>query len=67
MHAMRYPCSSSFLDRDASSSSVGLETFPIISGGGMSDDQIRQYGGVDYWMPAAMAGVRLCEELLSRK
>jgi methanogenic corrinoid protein MtbC1 len=42
-------------------------TFPIIIGGGMSDDQIRQYVGADYWMPDAMAGVRLCEELLSSK
>lgn len=40
-------------------------TFPIIIGGGMSDDQIRQYVGADYWMPDAMAGVRLCEELLA--
>jgi len=39
-------------------------TFPIIIGGGMSDDQIRHYVGADYWMPDAMAGVRLCEELL---
>ena len=40
-------------------------TFPILIGGGMSDDQIRQYVGADYWMPDAMAGVRLCEELLT--
>lgn len=39
-------------------------SFPIIIGGGMIDDQIRQYVGADYWMPDAMAGVRLCEELL---
>lgn len=42
-------------------------SFPIIIGGGMIDDQIRQYVGADYWMPDAMAGVRLCEELLSKK
>jgi 5-methyltetrahydrofolate--homocysteine methyltransferase len=40
-------------------------TFPIIIGGGMSDNQVRQYVGADYWMPDAMAGVRLCEELLA--
>jgi len=40
-------------------------TFPIIIGGGMSDNQIRQYVGADYWMPDAMSGVRLCEELLA--
>jgi methylmalonyl-CoA mutase cobalamin-binding domain/chain len=42
-------------------------SFPIIIGGGMIDDQIRQYVGADYWMPDAMAGVRLCEELLKEK
>lgn len=41
-------------------------SFPIIIGGGMIDDQVRQYVGADYWMPDAMAGVRLCEELLSK-
>lgn len=38
-------------------------SFPIIIGGGMIDDQVRQYVGADYWMPDAMAGVRLCEDL----
>ncbi|MGD8402607.1 MAG: cobalamin-dependent protein [Anaerolineales bacterium] len=42
-------------------------SFPIIVGGGMIDDQVRQYVGADYWMPDAMAGVRLCEELLGNK
>lgn len=41
-------------------------SFPIIIGGGMIDDQICQYVGADYWMPDAMAGVRLCEELLRK-
>lgn len=39
-------------------------SFPIIIGGGMIDNQICQYVGADYWMPDAMSGVRLCEELL---
>ncbi|MFZ5912308.1 MAG: cobalamin B12-binding domain-containing protein [Chloroflexota bacterium] len=42
-------------------------SFPIIIGGGMIDDQICQYVGADYWTPDAMAGVRLCEELLARR
>jgi methylmalonyl-CoA mutase cobalamin-binding domain/chain len=42
-------------------------SFPIIVGGGMIDDQVCQYVGADYWMPDAMAGVRLCEELLGKK
>jgi 5-methyltetrahydrofolate--homocysteine methyltransferase len=41
-------------------------SFPIIIGGGMIDNQICQYVGADYWMPDAMAGVRLCEELLRK-
>jgi methylmalonyl-CoA mutase cobalamin-binding domain/chain len=42
-------------------------SFPIIIGGGFIDDQICQYVEADYWMPDAMAGVRLCEKLLSNK
>ena len=42
-------------------------SFPIIIGGGMVNDQVCQYVGADYWMPDAMAGVRLCEKLLSKK
>jgi methylmalonyl-CoA mutase cobalamin-binding domain/chain len=42
-------------------------SFPVIIGGGMINDQVCQYVGADYWMPDAMAGVRLCEELLSKK
>jgi len=42
-------------------------SIPIIIGGGMIDDQVCQYVSADYWMPDAMAGVRLCEELLSKK
>jgi methylmalonyl-CoA mutase cobalamin-binding domain/chain len=42
-------------------------SFLIIIGGGFIDDQICQYVEADYWMPDAMAGVRLCQELLSNK
>lgn len=42
-------------------------TFPIIVGGGMVDEKIKEYVGADYWMPDAMAGVRLCEELVNQK
>lgn len=37
---------------------------PVLVGGGFIDEQIHQYVGSDYWVPDAMAGVRLCEELL---
>jgi len=39
-------------------------SIPILVGGGFIDEQIHQYVGSDYWVPDAMAGVRLCEELL---
>lgn len=42
-------------------------SFPILIGGGVIDDQIRQYVDADYWPPNAMAGVRLCEELIENK
>lgn len=38
-------------------------SFPIIVGGGMVDEQIKEFVGADYWMPDAMSGVRLCQEL----
>jgi methylmalonyl-CoA mutase cobalamin-binding domain/chain len=41
-------------------------SFPIIIGGGMINEQVCQYVGADYWMPDAMAGVRLCEELFRK-
>jgi len=41
-------------------------SFPIIIGGGMINEQVGQYVGADYWMPDAMAGVRLCEDLLNK-
>lgn len=40
--------------------------FPILIGGGMIDDQVCQYVGADYWLRDAMAGVRLCQSLLSK-
>jgi len=39
-------------------------SMPIMIGGSMIDDHICQYVGADYWVSDAMAGVRLCEELL---
>jgi len=41
-------------------------SIPILIGGGFIDDQIHQYVGSDYWVPDAMAGVRLCEELFNK-
>ena len=40
-------------------------SFPILIGGGMIDDQVCQYVGADYWLTDAMAGVRLCQSLLT--
>jgi len=42
-------------------------SFPIIIGGGMIDEQVCQYVGADYWLKDAMAGVRLCQSLLTNR
>jgi methylmalonyl-CoA mutase cobalamin-binding domain/chain len=42
-------------------------SFPIIVGGGMVDEQIKDFVGADYWMPDAMSGVRLCQDLMKEK
>ena len=42
-------------------------SFPIIIGGGYVNEQICQYVDADFWMPDAMAGVRLCEKLSNNK
>jgi methylmalonyl-CoA mutase cobalamin-binding domain/chain len=41
--------------------------FPIIIGGGMIDDQVCQYVGADHWVPDAMSGVRLCQQIMQNK
>lgn len=41
-------------------------SFTVIIGGGMVDEQICEYVGADYWMADAMAGVRLCQDLLQK-
>ncbi|MBI5952846.1 MAG: cobalamin B12-binding domain-containing protein [Chloroflexi bacterium] len=40
-------------------------SFPILIGGGMIDEQVCRYVGADYWLKDAMAGVRLCQNLLA--
>lgn len=40
-------------------------SFPILIGGGMMDDQVCRYVGADYWLKDAMAGVRLCQNLMA--
>jgi methylmalonyl-CoA mutase cobalamin-binding domain/chain len=42
-------------------------SFPILIGGGMIDQQVCQYVGADYWLKDAMAGVRLCQNLLAQR
>jgi methylmalonyl-CoA mutase cobalamin-binding domain/chain len=42
-------------------------SYSIIIGGGMINEQVCKYVAADYWMPDAMAGVRLCEELLNQR
>jgi methanogenic corrinoid protein MtbC1 len=37
--------------------------WPIVIGGGQIDEQVCAYIGADYWVPDAMSGVRLCQQL----
>ena len=37
---------------------------PIIVGGGLINEEIRQYVGADYWAPDAMSAVKICHELM---
>jgi methylmalonyl-CoA mutase cobalamin-binding domain/chain len=39
---------------------------PIIIGGGMIDEQVCGYVGADHWAADAMAGVRLCLQLVAQ-
>jgi methanogenic corrinoid protein MtbC1 len=41
-------------------------SFPIVIGGGAVDDQVCRFVGADYWVMDAMAGVRLCQQLMER-
>ncbi|MEW5959710.1 MAG: cobalamin-dependent protein [Chloroflexota bacterium] len=45
----------------------GLARLPIIIGGGMLNEQVRQYVGADYWVGNSMDGVRLCQRLLAEQ
>jgi methylmalonyl-CoA mutase cobalamin-binding domain/chain len=40
--------------------------FPIIIGGGLIDEQVRATTGADYYGEDAMAGVRLCQQLIAK-
>jgi len=40
-------------------------SLPIIIGGGMINDEVCRYVGADHWVPDAMTGVRLCQQLTS--
>lgn len=41
-----------------------ISTLPIIIGGNQLTQQVCQYVGADHWVTDAMAGVRLCQQLL---
>lgn len=38
----------------------------IVVGGGQIDEQVCTYIGADHWVPDAMSGVRLCQQLVRR-
>jgi len=39
---------------------------PVIIGGGTLNEQVRAYVGADYWCNDALAGVRLCQQIITR-
>ena len=40
---------------------------PILIGGGVADEQVRQFVGADYWCGDALVGVRLCQRLMAAR
>lgn len=44
-----------------------ISSIPIIVGGNQVSEQVCEYVGADYWVNDAMTGVRLCQELLSKR
>jgi 5-methyltetrahydrofolate--homocysteine methyltransferase len=46
--------------------SRGLQP-PTIIGGGQISDEVCQYVGADYWRTDAVAGVEICQRLMSRE
>lgn len=45
----------------------GAAPVPVIIGGGMINEQVRRYVGADYWSSDALAGVRLCKQILAKR
>ena len=41
----------------------GVSKLPIIIGGSLTNEDIRNFTGADYWVNDAMDGVRLCQKL----
>ncbi|GAB4245080.1 MAG: cobalamin-dependent protein [Thermoleophilia bacterium] len=39
---------------------------PVVIGGGIIDEAVRQYVGADYWTDDAIEGVRICQRIVSR-
>jgi len=40
---------------------------PVIIGGGTLNEQVRAFVGADYWCNNALAGVRLCQQIVARR
>ena len=41
-----------------------VSNIPIIIGGNQSNEKVRQYVDVDYWVTDPIIGVRICQKLL---
>jgi methanogenic corrinoid protein MtbC1 len=42
-----------------------VQAIPLVIGGFQLNEQVCRYVGADYWMTDAMAGVRLCQQLIA--
>jgi methanogenic corrinoid protein MtbC1 len=43
---------------------ANLSAIPIIIGGNQLNSQVCNYVGVDHWVNDAMAGVRICQQIM---
>lgn len=45
---------------------LAAHPIPVIIGGGVVNEMVREYVGADYWCNDALVGVRLCQQIVER-
>lgn len=45
---------------------LAAHPIPVIIGGGVVNEMVREYVGADYWCNDALAGVRLCQQIVEQ-